>query len=77
MRKYTISFLIWIIILVFTKTTHQTIIVAACAIIHILCLIGCELKELTETHKTNKEQLLRTLQSIGLDLVHSINELKK
>lgn len=78
MRAYTLIATMWIIIILYSKENFA--IACACAAVHILCLIGYEIQQLTkklvEQRKDDATSLHRTLSAIGLDITHAVNELK-
>ena len=51
------------------------ILFSICAGIYFLGLIADEISELTKQKKENSEKLLRSIESIGLDLTNSLNSI--
>ena len=66
-QYYTLIATAWIIIIISSKQNLGE--ACACAGIHLLCLVGYEINQLTKQKKESSEQLLRTLESIALDLL--------
>jgi hypothetical protein len=66
-QYYTIIATAWIITIMNSKQYFN--MACACAVVHLLCLVGYEINLLTKQKKESSEQLLRTLESVAMELI--------
>jgi hypothetical protein len=66
--RYTIIVTIWIAIILYSKSENQTTIIA-CAVVHLLGMIGDTINDLVKQNKDSAEATLRSNESIALDLL--------
>jgi len=69
--KNTIIVTIWIALILYSKENQTAII--ACAVVHLLGMIGDTLNDLVKQNRESAEATLRSNEAIALDLLRQLN----
>jgi len=74
--RYTIVITMWIAFILYSKPENQ-IATIACAVVHLLGMIGDSINDLVKQNKECAEATLRSNESIALDLLRERNKQNK